>query len=448
MRSGNRIAVVALATALAVSACTSGDVGQPKPDSTIDPAPDLGFSELLVLALAGDNGSTGQWHVNDSRDVVAYELRTHDGHEVWVVDDAGTRAVIAGTNNIDEIEFTDSGHVAISDKDESTGQHRILYSAVDGIQPREVATSQQPLAIVGYHDGEVFYSGVGDQSIELFAWNAANGETRQIGEIAQEFPDVYSVASVGSHVVFESSSGDTQQLFAMSMADGAVVAVPQHDPSFTPRLLGEAPNGDSLFAAGRRGGGYIYMVDLNKPERMTELTNSAVVELVFMEGSSVRYTTTNGETRLFDLVTRLDSPAPSRAWEPPSPVRGLDASSARLIATLEGGNWIVTGWLVAGAEYRALWDISEQFGGGTSDELIPVKGLFEYDPETQQLWQMSGPPTFSSTTTSAGSGTGPDGVLRVEVLNGFVVFSTGFSGAAYDIEYNLYASPIPSLLES
>ena len=455
MRSGRRITMIAVAAALAVGACTSTRDEPAAPaspegaDRSTAPSAvtEVEMAELITLAQQSDGRTPGHWWLNEAHNTVLYEVRTGNGSEVWAVDGGGEPWVVAAARSDVWLGSTGKDHVAIVDKNETNGRYRIRYASLDGGNVRLAKTTPQESSVLGISGDELVYALAGDEMVMLFSWNVATENTREIGSFVDEFPDVHSPTLVGEHVVFEASDGASRYLLAMSVADGAVVEVPQHDANFRPRLVGVAPNGDAIFAGGRQGGGYIYTVDLTNPEEAIDLIDDAVVELVFMEGTSVRYGNTAGEQRLLDLTTGEETTAPSRRAEPPGAVAGLEEGHVRLIEVLDNGNWIVTGWLVDGAEYRALWEFNDQFGGTTSDEEVFVKGLFEYDPATDELWQVSGPPTFSTTSTVSGSGSGPDHVLQVEVLDGFVVFTTGFSGAAYDIAYNLYASPIPSALE-
>lgn len=433
-----------LAIALAIGGCSPSetDTTKPPPSVTTPPAtapPGIEFADLVTLHEDDGMRTLGQWLV--SGDTVVYELRGRDSDEMWAVDRRGAPWLVAQASPIEAISLAGAVGLAITTRE--GGEDRLSYAFLDGSAVHDVATSRRELRFIDTAGDELVYASVGNE-VELHAWNVATRQGRDIGSYPPP-PQVSELAVVGDYVVL-SSQGD-RPLRAVAIADGAVVELARHDPNFRPRFVGAAPNGHVVVTEGRPGGGYIYTVDPANPDILNDLTADAVVELVFMEGTAVRYGRVSGEDRLLDLVTGEETAAPSRRAEPPGPVPGLEEGFVRLIATLDNGNWIVTGWLMDGAEYRALWEFNEQFGGGSFDEDVFVKGLFEYDPDTGELWQLSGPPTFSATTTGSGSGTGPDGVLRVEVLQGFVVFSTGFSGAAYDLEYNLYASPIPSLLD-
>lgn len=436
---------------LLLGACDSTQDQEPSPTGTDQGLPastvtQVAMTELLTLVRQDNGTAPGQWHANHSRSTLIYEVRTGNGSDVWAMDGNGEPWLVADARSIETMEFAGVDHVAIVDKNEGNGRNRIRYAKLDGSEIRLAKASRREVRVVGVSGDDLVYAQAGDQAVELLAWNVASEETREIGSFADEFPDVSAPELVGEHVVFESSRGDSRQLVAINVADGRQADVPRPEPNTRLRLVGEAPGGEAIVVESRAGGGSLYTVDLNATGSMTDLAGGVIAETVFLDGSSLRYSTVDGEARLLDLATGEEAEAPSRRREPPGPVVGLEEGSVRLQALLDNGNWLVTGQLVDGAEYRALWDFNEQFGGATSDENISVRDLFEYDPTAQELWQVSGPPTFSSTTTVSGSGSGPDWVLGVAVLDGFVVFSTGFSGAAYDIASNLYASPIPSTL--
>ena len=74
----------------------------------------------------------------------------------------------------------------------------------------------------------------------------------------------------------------------------------------------------------------------------------------------------------------------------------------------------------------------------------PVR-LFVYDQRTDALKPVSHTPSVFPYSTAMSVGDGPDIVLDVVVLDGelSVAYITGFSGAAYDIQREVYTAPIP-----
>jgi len=110
----------------------------------------------------------------------------------------------------------------------------------------------------------------------------------------------------------------------------------------------------------------------------------------------------------------------------------------------------VRGRLDADAESLSTSTFGSNSGNQAPDTLTetfeePVR-LFVYDPDDGSFEAISHYPETRPYSTAIIEGSGPDVVLDVYVVpnDAAVVYTVGFSGAAYDIAYELWIAQIPS----
>ncbi len=113
---------------------------------------------------------------------------------------------------------------------------------------------------------------------------------------------------------------------------------------------------------------------------------------------------------------------------------------------LPDGRLIVRGRLETDADMMATWrqTMGEDSGDERTSVLKPVR-LFVFDPADETFVALSPIPGVRPYTTATSEGSGPDVVLTYQVFvdEQVVVFTLGFSGAAYDLPYEAYLAPIP-----
>lgn len=434
----------AVSCALVLSACTSGDADSTTLDPSAAPTtqPQPALSEPIALVLEDSMEVLGDWALSPDRTSVAFEV----SDELRVAGSDGNVVTIGRITSDAYPIFLNETELVV---ETVTNRNATLrYAATDGDGFTRIVRSSVDIIFAGATESEIIFVETSDEISAVYAWDIATEETRTILELEHEDGGIAEAKVIGEYIVFELREGEDRWLRSTVIADGRTTDLPRHPPGLGLQIIGESPIKNTVVLTEQgRNGTFIYTINLDNPDEVIDLVSQAQVTAQNYTGATLQFVDPAAGRRLLDLATGHISDVPPEQ-NPRTDVRvvGLVEDTGRVAGGLPNGNWLVTGFSVGGRTYESVWNRSEDFGGGQIVTEATVRALFEYNPVTEQLWQVSGPPTFALSSTVSGSGDSPSWVLAAVAMDGFIVYSTGFSGAAYDIQHNLYISPIPSAL--
>lgn len=173
--------------------------------------------------------------------------------------------------------------------------------------------------------------------------------------------------------------------------------------------------------------------------------------IAFGSGGETIYVDAAGE-----IIPATDALAGAAPFLLPSSEPMFPSSDSPLPANLESvrGGWVelsdgrflVIAQSFADAEIEGTFqrNLGGQFGPETTNRSRPFR-LFVVDQDQNTAVPVSDVPTVRPYSTATSQGMSADAVLSLKVLpdESAVVYSVGFSGAAYDLAYELRLAPIP-----
>lgn len=445
---------IVLVAALLTACDAAGDATGDAPSTSTAPAGRTipGPPAPPTVVAGNANGiRLHSWAPTPDRDGLVY-AGSDDGRGIFVrrVDAGGeTATLIPGPMNDPRLAFDTSGELLlVVDRRRSDGSdpgYRLSTVRTEGGDLVPIAASRNPIVAGDTWEAEVVFAVEARRRTMFYAHDSTTREVRELGELANRDGGVQQLIAVDGHAVAVYDSGRDTRVVSLPLAGGDPVELPAALKSSSYVLLGGTADGGVVISQTGEGEDSIYVTDPAGKHDLRILADGVRPDSISRHRDTILYRAGDYDAFRISLDTGVVTPDPQGDLDPSQledPIAGLDMRYVAFRETLPDGRWLVTGAESEGPEVDYWWEMLHD--GSSELRSIKLEYLFVYDPRSGELTRLSGEPETNTTTTLTGTGSLPDRIMTIEVLDGgrHVAFSTGFAGPI-EVEYNLYIVAIP-----
>jgi len=437
-----------------ISACNSTDRDGTAP-STATPgsgaATTTAAPPIAPIVLAGSEADLGlhRWDVMPDGGGIVYTVFVRDGVvALRAVDNSGEPwdIIVAPLREPSFVFDADGDSLLVVDRPAGDGSepgYRLQSVPTGGGAVTRIAASRNPITAAGSWGDDVVLATQAPRRTIVHAQDTTTRENRVLGEIAG---GLVQIEVVDGFAIVVTDSGRRSTITSLPIDGGQPVELPAATSDSNFAVHGATADGAVIVSQSDETTGPIYVTVPDGSGPVEILVDEAWQGTIRRRGETLFYRDGNYLPNQVSIETAESSPAPIEEQDQPAPgvVPGLEADTQRVWRVLSDGRWLVSGSSVDAPEVEYSWESSDD--GVREFFSVKLNYLFVYDPDNGSLVQLSATPDFRTTTTATGTGSSPDHILSVRLFGGgeFVAFTTGFQGAAYDVEHGLHITRMPA----